>query len=80
MEDKDLPILHSHVMGADDLATQGASSRNHDNDLTHLPLDKMAATLVADKSTCFSLNEKEIISILFSLKFVPRSPTYNTPA
>ena len=40
--------------------------------LTHLPLDEMAITLVF-------LNENDRIPIRFSIKFVPRSPIDNKP-
>ena len=42
--------------------------------LTHLPLDKMAAILADGTLKCIFLNENDIISIQMSLKFVPRSP------
>ena len=48
--------------------------------LTHLPLDKMAATLAGDNLKCIFLNENDKIPVPFSLKFVPKSPTDNTPA
>ena len=48
--------------------------------LTHLPLDKMAATLADDNFKCIILNENDRIPIRFSLKFVPMSPIYNKQA
>ena len=48
--------------------------------LTHLPLDKMAATLADDNFTCIFLNENDQIPIQISFKFVPRSPIDNKPA
>ena len=43
------------------------------NELTHLPLDKMAVILADDIFKCISLNENDRIPIQISLKFVPRS-------
>ena len=48
--------------------------------LTHLPLDKMTATLAGDYFKCIFLNENDRIPIWFSMKFVPRSPIDNKPA
>ena len=48
--------------------------------LTHLPLNKMAATLADDNFKFIFLNENDRILIPFSLKFVSRSPIDNTPA
>ena len=48
--------------------------------LSHLRLDKMAATLADDNFKCIFLNENDRIPIRFSLKFVPRSPIDNKPA
>ena len=48
--------------------------------LTHLPLDKMAATLAEDNFKCILLNENDRIPIRFSLKFIPRSPIANKAA
>ena len=45
--------------------------------LTHLPLDKMAATLADDNFKCIFLNENDRIPIWFWVKFVPVSPIYN---
>ena len=45
--------------------------------LTHLPLDKMAAILADDIYNCIFLNENGRIPIQISLKFVPRSPIDN---
>ena len=47
--------------------------------LTHLPLDKMAATLADDISKGFFFNKHDSILIQISLKFVPRSSTDNNP-
>ena len=52
----------------------------HALQLTHLPLDKMAAILPDDIFKCISLNENDIIPIQISLKFVPKSPIDNKPA
>ena len=49
-------------------------------DLTHHPLDKMAANLADDIFKCIFLIENDRISIKISLKFVPRSPIDNKPA
>ena len=48
--------------------------------LTHLPLDKMAATLADDNFKCIFLNGNDGILIWISLKFVPMSPIGNKPA
>ena len=48
--------------------------------LTHLPLDKMAATLADDNFKNIFLNENYKIPIRFSLEFVPSSPIDNKPA
>ena len=40
----------------------------------------MAANLADDIFKCIFMNEKFCISILFSLKFVPRGPIDNMPA
>ena len=50
------------------------------NMLTHLPLDKMAATLADDIFNCIFLNENDRIPIQISLKYVPRSPIDNKSA
>ena len=47
------------------------------NPLTHLSLDKMAASLADDNFKCIFLYENDIIPIRISLKFVPRSPMDN---
>ena len=49
-------------------------------ELTHLPLDKMAAILADDISKCIFFNENDIIPMHISLRFVLRSPTDNEPA
>ena len=41
------------------------------------PLDKMATTLADDKFKFIFVNGNDIISIRFSLEFVPRSPIDN---
>ena len=51
----------------------------HSN-LTHLPLDKMAATLADDIFRCIFMNEKLSILINFSLKFVPKGLIDNNSA
>ena len=56
------------------------SSFMEDGDLTHLPLDKMAAILADSILKWIFLNEKFCISIQFSLKFVPKGPIDNKPA
>ena len=48
--------------------------------LTHLPLEKMAAILADDIFKCIFLNQNYRILIQISLKFVPRSPIDNKPA
>ena len=45
--------------------------------LTHLPLDKMAASLADDT---FIFNENDRILIQISLKFIPRGPVDIKPA
>ena len=56
-------------------------SRNIPDELTHLPLEKMAATLADDNFKSIFLDENDRIPIrFFPLKFVPRSPIDNTPA
>ena len=42
--------------------------------LTHLPLDKMAAILADNIFKCIFLNEKFCILIKISLKFIPKGP------
>ena len=46
-------------------------------ELTHLPLDKIAASLADDNFKWFFFNENDWIPIWISLKFVPRSPIDN---
>ena len=48
-------------------------------ELTHLPLDKIAAILADDIFKCIFLNENDRISIQISLKIVPKSPINNKP-
>ena len=48
--------------------------------LTHLPLDKMAAIVADDMFKWIFLNENGRILIQISLKFVPRGPIDNKPA
>ena len=47
--------------------------------LTHLPLDKMAATFADNIFRCIFVNEKFCILIEISLKFVPKGPIDNKP-
>ena len=59
--------------------------KKHDNDesqseLTHLPLNKMAAILADDIFKCFFLNEKFCVSIQISSKFVTKGPIDNNQA
>ena len=49
-------------------------------ELTHLPLDKMAAILADGYFKCIFLNENDRILIKTLLKFIPRSPIHNKPA
>ena len=49
-------------------------------DLTHLPLDKMAAILSDDIFKCIFLNENDRITIQNSLQFVPDGPIDNNLA
>ena len=42
--------------------------------LTHLPLDKMAATFADDIFKCIFLNKKFCILIQISVKFIARGP------
>ena len=52
-----------------------ASARENSwNNLTHIPLNKMAVILADDIFKCNFLNENDTILIYISLKFVPRSP------
>ena len=48
------------------------------NQLTHLPLDKMAAILADDIFKCIFMNENDRINIQIALKFVPDGPIDNT--
>ena len=50
------------------------------NALTQLSMDKMATILANAIFKCVLFNEKDKISIQFSLKLVPRSPIDNKPA
>ena len=50
------------------------------NDLTHLPLDKMASILEDDNFKWIFVNENDRILIRISLKFVPKSRIYNKTA
>ena len=47
------------------------------NELTNLPLDKMAAILADENFKCIFLKENDRIPIRISLKFVPRRPIDN---
>ena len=47
---------------------------------THLPLDKMAASLTDNIFKCIFMNEKFCILIGISLKFVPKGSINNIPA
>ena len=49
------------------------------NELTHLPMDKMAAILADNIFKCIFLDENDRIPIQVSLKFVPKSPIDNKP-
>ena len=49
-------------------------------DLTHFPLDKMAAFLTDDNFKCIFLDQNDGIPVKMSLKFVSRSPIDNNPA
>ena len=49
-------------------------------ELTHLPLNKMAAILADDIFKCIFLNQNYRILIQISLKCVPRSQIDNKPA
>ena len=51
-----------------------------DPQLTHLPLDKMAAILADDIFICIFLNGNYRIQFQISLKYIPRSPIDNKPA
>ena len=48
--------------------------------LTHLSLDKMAATFTDNILKCIFLKENITILIQFSLKIVPMGPVDNMPA
>ena len=66
-------------------ATDGQELQHHvattdHTDLTHLPLDKMAAILANDNFKYIFLNENDRILIWISLKSVPKSPIDNKPA
>ena len=50
------------------------------NELTHLPLDKMAAVPADDIFNRIFLNENDRIPIQIPLKYVPSSPIDNKPA
>ena len=63
----------------------GSSSHNDNppwalQELTHLPLDKMAAILADNILKRILLNEKVWFSINISLKFVPKCPIDNNKA
>ena len=47
--------------------------------LTHLPLDKMAATSADDIFQCICLDENVSIAVMISLKFVPKVWIDNIP-
>ena len=49
------------------------------NELTHLPLEKMATILAEDIFRRSFVNEKFCILIKNSLKFVPKVPINNNP-
>ena len=49
----------------------------HDQNLSHLPLDKMAIICIDNIFTWIFMNEKFPISIRISLKFIPKGPTDN---
>ena len=51
-----------------------------EDELTHLPLDKMAAMLADYIFKCIFLNENDRIRIQISMKYVPRSPIDNKTA
>ena len=55
------------------------TSQGH-NELTLLPLDKMASILANHIFTWIFLNENDRIQIQISLRFVPRSPLDSKPA
>ena len=50
------------------------------NELTHLPLDKMAAILADNIFNWIFLNENDRIPNQISLKYVPRSSIHNKPS
>ena len=50
------------------------------SELTHLPVDKMAAIVSDDNSKCILWNAHDKIPIRISLKCVPRSQAGNRPA
>ena len=50
------------------------------NELTHLPLNKMAAILADNIFKCIFLNENVWILIKISLKFVPKGPINTIPS
>ena len=52
----------------------------HGRQLTHIPLDKMAAVSQTMFSYVFFVNENFCILIKISLKFVPKGPNDNNPA
>ena len=50
------------------------------NELTHLPLDKMATIVADDNFKCIFLNENDKFPIRISLQFVLRSLIDSKPA
>ena len=59
---------------------RSAQSGEFSMELTHLPLDKMAAILADDIFKRIFLNENVRILIQISLKFVPKGSIDNKPA
>ena len=58
----------------------GQVPRSSHEQLSHLPLDKMATILADDNFNCIFLNRNDKILIRISLKFVAVSPIDNKPA
>ena len=69
--------LRCHLAQYDIIVMSTCGQYNH---LTHLPRNKMAATLADDTFKCLFLNENIWISFKILLKFAPKGPINNIPA
>ena len=62
------------------IKSQDRDNSIQDNKLTHLSMDKTAAILADDIFKWIFMNEKLLILIRISLKFVPKGPIVNKSA